>query len=240
MPPHRQLDIDPLERVHRYQRFYGGLIFDKLWSVGVRDTMLSPQLRPLRQDMVLAGRVLTVKMHNHAENEDVIRERGDRPWGGGPRQRLVMEAITPGCVICVDTGPSFLSAHWGEMSCHLAQSLGATGLLMAGNVRDTRIILRMHDFPVFTMGVVANAKTGWIVEQVEVPIYLPGHLRHSVLVNPGDFVFGDTDGVQVIPGALADEVMLRCEALLDDEDEERKRIRGGMSIDDIFGIYGGL
>ena len=240
MSHHRNVNLDPAERIRRYKRFHGGLVFDKLWSLGIRDTMLSPRFRPLRQDMVLFGHALTVKMHSHAENEQTIRERGDRPWGGGPRQRDVLEAVTPGCVICVDTGPSLLCAHWGEMSCHLAQSLGAAGLLMSGNVRDTRIILQMEGFPVFTIGVTANAKTGWVVEEVDVPIYVPGHLKHSVIINPGDYVFGDTDGVQVIPRDVADEVMLRCEELLDAEGEQRSRIREGMSIDDVFRIYGNL
>jgi len=236
----RHLDISPTERVRRYKRFYGGLVFDKLWSLGIRKTTLSQVLRPLRQDMVLAGHALTVKMHSHAEDEETIRARGDAGWGGGPRQKEVMKSVTPGCVICIDTGPSTLCAQWGEMSCHLAQTLGAAGVLVAGNVRDTKLILRMEDFPVFSMGVTANAKTGWVVREVGTPIYMPGHLEHSVKVFPGDFLFGDSDGVQVIPKEVVDEVMLRCEELLDSEDEERRRIRDGMKLDDVYKTYGNL
>jgi 4-hydroxy-4-methyl-2-oxoglutarate aldolase len=236
----RHLDIDARERNRRFARLYGGLVFDKLWSLGIRDTMLSPRFRPLLPDMLLAGHALTVKMHVHPESEETIRARGERGWGGGPRQREIMEAITPGCVICVDTGPNFLCAHWGEMSAHLARSLGAAGLLMAGNVRDTRILMQMCDFPVFTMGVTANAKTGWIVEEVNQPIYLPGHLRHSAIVRPGDYIFGDSDGVQVIPGDQADEVLLRCEELLDAEGGQRREIDEGLSIEEVYRRFGNL
>jgi len=236
----RRLDIDPMERVRRYKRFYGGLVFDALWSLGIRETMLSPGIHPLRDDMVLAGHALTVKIHNHAEDEETISSRGMRGWGGGPNQRKVMEAVTPGCVICAETGPNFLCAHWGEMSCHLAQNKGAAGVVIAGNIRDTRIILQMHDFPVFTMGTIANARTGWIVNEINEIIYMPGHLKHSVKVYPGDFLFGDTDGVQVIPAEAADEVMLRCEEILDKEIVQRKEIVGGMSIDDVYNQYGNL
>jgi 4-hydroxy-4-methyl-2-oxoglutarate aldolase len=232
--------LDPLARNRRYQRLYGGLVFDKLWALGIRDTMLSPQIRPLRQDMVLAGHALTVKMHSYPESEETLRARGEEGWGGGPKQREIMDAITPGCVICIDTGPNLLCAHWGEMSSHLAQSLGAEGIVLAGNVRDTRVILRMEDFPVFTLGVTANAKTGWIVEAVNEPIYMPGHLRHSVPVRPGDYLFGDSDGVQVIPAEVADDVLLRCEELLTSETEERRRILEGMSLDDVYRLYGNL
>ena len=239
--PHQSRDnVDPRERARRYRQFYGGLVFDVLWALGVKETMLSPRFFPLGQDVVLAGHALTVKMHSHAETAQMIRERGPRPWGGGPRQREILAAITPGCVICVDTGPSSLCAHWGELSSHLARTLGAEGLLMAGNVRDTRLITKMADFCVFTLGTTANAKTGWIVEEINVPIYMPGHLRHSVIIEPGDYVFGDTDGVQMIPRDLVDQVMCRCEALLADESEQREAMRKGLSVDDVFRIYGNL
>ncbi len=240
MADYRTLNIDPMERVRRYKRFYGGLVFDKLFSLGIRESMMAQSIHPLRSDMVIAGRALTVKMHSHADPEEVIVERGDRPWGGGPRQKLVMEAVTPGSVICIDTGPSSFCAQWGEMSCNLSKKLGATGVVVAGNVRDTRIILQMDDFPVFSMGTAVNARTGWIVNEINTPIYMPGHLKHSVKVFPGDFIFGDLDGVQVIPAEVVDEVMLRCEELLGAETEEREQIKGGMPLEDVYRNYGNL
>ena len=151
-----------------------------------------------------------------------------------------MEAVTPGCVICADTGPNNLVAQWGEMSCHLARNKGATGVVIAGNVRDTRIILRMEDFPVFTMGVVANARAGWIVNEINEIIYMPGHLRHSVRIFPGDFLFGDSDGVLAIPKDLTDEVMLRCEESLAREKCQRGEIVEGLGIEEVYRKYGSL
>jgi len=240
MPEFRTLEIDDVERVKRYKRFYGGLVYDKLYHLGYRETSLSSEIRPLRDTMILAGRALTVKMTSHAESEETIQERGTKPWGGGAMQRKVLESVQPGSVICVDTGPTFNVAHWGEMSAHLAQSHGATGLVMAGNVRDTRIILQMDDHPVFCMGSVPNARTGWIVTGVNIPVHMPGQLKHYVILFPGDFIFGDSDGVQVIPAAVVDEVMLLCEELLDEETEERKQIKAGMSVDDVFKTFGNL
>jgi regulator of RNase E activity RraA len=229
-----------MERVQRYKQFYGGLVFDKLWSLDIKETILSADVRPLHQRMILAGHALTVKMHSYAEEEEIIRARGNRGWGGGPKQKEVMKAITPGSVLCIDTGPNSLVAVWGEMSAHLAQNLGAVGVVVAGNVRDTRVLVQMKGFPVFSMGAVANAKAGWIVDKVNAPIYMPGHLKHSVKVFPGDFLFGDSDGVQVIPRYVMDEVMLLCEELLETETEERKRINEGLSLDDVYRIYGNL
>ena len=239
MPEIRHLDIDNLERVRRYKRFYGGLVFDKLWSLGIRENVLSQKIRPLRLDMVLAGPALTVKIHSHAEPEEIIRERGDRGWGGGPRQRKIMETIKHGDVVCIDTGPNLFAAQWGEMASHYAQTLGAAGVVTNGNLRDTRIILQMDDFPVFTMGVTPKARSGWIVNDINEPIFMPGHIKHSVEVFPGDFLFGDSDGVQVIPVEFVDEVILRCEELLDEETVQRKELRTAkMNVDEVYGKYG--
>ena len=238
---YRRLDLDPMERVDRYRRFYGGLVFDKLYALGFGETMLSQGIRPLRQDMILAGRALTVKMHSHAEDEETIINRGlETGWGGGPKQRRIMEAVTPGCVICIDSGPNSLVAQWGDMSSNLARSQGAVGVVTNGNVRDTRKILEMEDFPVFTAGTTANARTGWIVNEVNTAIYMPGHLKHSVKVFPGDFLFGDSDGVQVIPAQVVDEVMLKCEELLDTEREQRQKIRQGLKLEEVYRKYGNL
>ena len=68
----------------------------------------------------------------------------------------------------------------------------------------------MEDFPVFSLGITANARIGWIVEAVNEPIYMPGHLRHSLPLCPGDNLFGDSDGVALIPAKVADDGLLRC------------------------------
>ncbi len=67
MADYRTLNIDPMERVRRYKRFYGGLVFDKLFSLAIRESMMAQSIHPLRSDMVIAGRALTVKMHSHAD-----------------------------------------------------------------------------------------------------------------------------------------------------------------------------
>ncbi|MBI4530493.1 MAG: RraA family protein [Candidatus Latescibacteria bacterium] len=232
-----------MERVNRYKAFYGGCVSDALVRCGVYDSVLSPTFYPLRQDMILAGEALTVKLHTLAgeiltEEEQAAR---DAEWAriGSPQKRM-MKAVYPGCILCFDTGSDEQPAHFGEMSCTLAQSRGCVGLLIAGNIRDTRYVLMMQDFPVFTTGTRPNAFGGWQITHVQQPIYLPGHLTHYVKVTPRDFLFGDTDGVQVIPKEFVDEVMLICEEIVAKENEERRLIREGMPIDQVYTIYGDL
>ena len=56
----------------------------------------------------------------------------------------------------------------------------------------------------------------------------------------GDFIFGDNDGVQLIPERFVDEVLLRVEDIFNKENEERELIAGGMAIDEVYRVYGVL
>ncbi|MHB0857794.1 MAG: RraA family protein [Anaerolineae bacterium] len=243
----RHLDITDLERVERYRRAgYGGSVSDALAGLGVRDTVLSAQFKALRQGMQLVGRALPIKLHSLVEVTDPAeRAAMEKKWeaeGGHPQKRM-MRAVAesePGCILCFDCGGDMQPAQFGEMSCQLAYSHGCRGLLLAGNCRDTQYVLKMPDFPLFSFGTRPNAFGGWIIIEVDKPIFLPGHLTHYVPVHPGDFVFGDNDGVQIIPKALVDEVLLRIEATFEKENEERDLLAAGMPIDEVYRQFGVL
>ena len=146
----------------------------------------------------------------------------------------------PGSILCFDCGGDMQPAHFGEMSCQLANAHGCRGMLLAGNCRDTQYVLKMPDFPMFSFGTRPNAFGGWIVQEVNVPIFLPGHTTHYVKVCPGDYIFGDNDGVQLIPKDLVDEVLLRVEAIFAKENEEREQLASGMPIDEVYRVFGVL
>jgi regulator of RNase E activity RraA len=126
------------------------------------------------------------------------------------------------------------------MSCQLAHAHGCRGMLMAGCCRDTQYVLKMEDFPMFVFGTRPNAFGGWTILDVDVPIYLPGHITHYVRVAPGDYVFGDNDGVQVIPKAYIDEVLLRVEYIHESENKMRAQLAAGMPIDEVYSVFGVL
>ena len=65
--------------------------------------------------------------------------------------------------------------------------------------------------------------------------------RLYVVINPGDFIFGDSDGLQVIPKDYVDEVLLKVEEIFTFEEErERDLIANGMPIDDVYKRFGDL
>lgn len=240
----RRLEISDPERVARFrQAGYGGSVSDSLAALGIRDTVLSPRFRPLVADSVMAGRAVTVKIHSQvggmeaAVQEDVAADLDDHP------QRRMMQAIDDaedGTILCFDCGGDSQPAHFGEMSCQLAQAHGCRGLLLAGYCRDTRYVAAMRDFPVFSFGTRPNAFGGWSITEVNTSIFLPGHLTHYVRVDPGDFVFADLDGAQIIPGRAVDEVLLRVEEIFAIENEQREKLAAGMPIDEVYREYGVL
>ena len=244
----RKLNITDLERIQRFRHAgYGGSVSDALWMLGVKNTVFSPRFRPLRQGMQLVGRALPIKLHSVVERDLSAEERQaqEARWeaeGGHPQKRMMrtVAELADGTVLCFDCGGDMQPAHFGEMSCQLAYSHGCRGMLLAGNCRDTQYVLKMEDFPLYSFGTRPNAFGGWIITEVNRPIYLPGHLTHYVAVRPGDFIFGDNDGVQLIPAEFVDEVLLRVEATFEKENEERALIAGGMSVDEVYRLFGVL
>jgi 4-hydroxy-4-methyl-2-oxoglutarate aldolase len=246
--PIRHLEITDLERVQRFRTAgYGGSVSDALANLGVRDTIFSASFTPLRQGMQLVGRALPIKLHSLVERELTAEEKEEqqKKWeaeGGHPQKRMMETVATQedGSILCFDCGGDMQPAHFGEMSCQLAYAHGCRGMLLAGNCRDTQYVLKMPDFPLFSFGTRPNAFGGWIITEVNKPIYLPGHLTHYVRVMPGDFIFGDNDGVQLIPQDLVDEVLLRVEETFTKENEEREKLAAGMTMDEVYRIYGVL
>lgn len=239
-----KLDIDDLERVARFKKLYGGCVSDALHLKGITDTILDHSIRPLRAHDVIAGRALPIKWHSlapetHLTEEQYLKRKALWEKEGSPQKRMHTAAF-PGCVLVFDTGGDTQAAVFGEMSCNLAQSRGCVGVVNAGMTRDCRYVMKLENFPYFTRGTTPNAYGGWRVIDVNVPIYMPGHLRHYVIVNPGDFIFGDDDGLQVIPEPYVDEVLLKAEEIFAFEEKEREQIRNGMPIDKVYAEFGDL
>jgi 4-hydroxy-4-methyl-2-oxoglutarate aldolase len=240
----RHLNITDLERIERYRRAgYGGSVSDSLNSLDVRDSVFSSQFKALRQGMQLVGRALPIKLHSIPADELEQRVKQWEKDGVMHPQKLMMRTVAqskPGSILCFDCGGDMQPAQFGEMSCQLAYSHGCRGMLLAGNCRDTQYVLKMPDFPMFTFGTRPNAFGGWVITEVDKPIFLPGHLTHYVKVTPGDYIFGDNDGVQLIPQTLVDEVLLRVEDIFATENEEREQLAAGMPIDEVYKQFGVL
>jgi regulator of RNase E activity RraA len=181
---------DELFHLMRAQ-LYTAIVGDILDAKGRTHQFLPPQCQALRPDMVVAGRAMT------ALGADVFEEP-DPPFG------LMLEALDslkPNEVY-VAAGASQPYALWGELMSTAARARGATGAVLAGLIRDTNGILAMN-FPVFCHGRYAQDTRvrGKIIAH-HVPLEIGG-----VRVQPGDIVFGDIDGVLVVPREIEADVI---------------------------------
>ena len=148
---------------------------------------------------------------------------------------LMMQALDdlkPGEVY-VATGASPRYALWGEMMSTRAIHLGAAGAVVDGYSRDTRGILKLG-FPTISMGRYAQDQgaRGKVVDW-RVTVEIGG-----VAIWPGDLIFGDLDGVLVVPAAAEDEAIARALEKVRGENTVAKALREGMSATEAFDTYG--
>lgn len=209
------------------ERLFTAVIGDILDQLGYDKQFLPPQIQPLRSDMVTAGRALTVL---EADMNLVMDPRLiDKPFG------LMLEALDDlkenEVYICSGASPTY--ALWGELMATRAQQLGSVGAVVNGYSRDTKGILDLN-FPTFSYGSYAQdqAPRGKVVD-FRIPINVNG-----VVINPGDIVFGDMEGVCVIPREVEEEVISKALKKASEEKLVQRKIREGMSAFDAFSKYG--
>src|SRR5205814_6156197 len=148
---------------------------------------------------------------------------------------LMLEALDdlkPGEVY-IATGASPAYALWGELMSARAMKLGAAGAVVDGYSRDTRGILAL-DFPVFSYGRYAQDQgpRGKVID-FRCPIEING-----VRIEPGDIVFGDLDGVCVIPRKAERDVFNAALEKARGEKLVAKAVREGMSAVEAFERFG--
>lgn len=201
----------------RYRKLYGGLIFDVLEHLGYPNQAVSHQLTGLAPHMKLAGPAFTVKGTVSTEKDESKRYK---------RLAMIKQMSFP-CVEVRDAGTPFHVALYGELSATTARAHGAVGALIDGGTRDSAYLIRMG-FPVFARyRNPVEAFGRWMMLDYQVPIRIHGELIESIVVNPGDFIFGDLDGVVVIPQDLTLQVLEECERIIGIEDTAREEFARG-------------
>jgi RraA family protein len=125
------------------------------------------------------------------------------PAGEHPAVRQAADEAPTGAVIVVDGGGAVDRALWGDKMSKLALERGIAGLVVDGAVRDAEGIEALG-FPVFAAAVTPTPPRREADGELSVPIKCGG-----VTVQPGDFVYGDRDGVVVVPAALHDRMLER-------------------------------
>lgn len=213
-----KVDIQPLavsdeEICERLEKLYTGAINDVLREHCLMDQAMPNNILPLKMDMCRAGVAYTIRS---APNPTVGGEMNIRAQ--------MLDAMPKGCCVIWDAGIENEAAHWGEVMTASAIARGARMAVINGGLRDTRQVLA-QDFPVFYRYRTSNGSLGRTkITEYNVPLRIG-----KVYIKPGDFIFGDIDGVVVIPRAIALEVLERAEKIKSNEKEMRGMVYEGFS-----------
>ena len=204
------------------ERLYTPVVGDILDQMGYTHQFLPPEIKPLQPDMKLAGKAMTVLMI------DVFGPQ-KKPFG------LLTEALDqlqPN-EIYLATGGTQRCAYWGELLTATARVRGAVGAVLNGWHRDTPQVLAQH-WPVFSWGCYAqdsSVRTQVVDYRCDIEI-------GQATIHDGDLLFGDVDGVLVIPREVADEVLVKSFEKAAGEKAVRKAIEGGMTATAAFAKFG--
>ena len=211
-------------------RLFTAVIGDVLDQMGLMRQFLPAGIAPLVPGTVLAGRAMPVlEADVFCTADGAAGPLTDKPFG------LMLEALDDlrAGEVYVASGASPRYALWGELMATRARHLGAAGAVLDGYVRDAAGIEAL-DFPVFSRGLYAQDQgpRGKVID------FRCGLEVGGVRIAPGDLMFGDSEGVLVIPRAAEAEAIARALEKVRVEGEVEKAIRGGMSATEAFRTFG--
>lgn len=213
------------------RHLFTAVVGDILDALGHQHQFLPQAIKPLNSAWVLVGRALPVLEADYFAS---VAPAGNHPLSRQPFGLMfqALDDLKPNEVYLA-TGASFRYALWGGLMSTRARQLKAAGAILHGYSRDTNEILAM-DFPVWSCGTYAQdqGQRGKVVD-FRLPVEIDG-----VAVRPGDIIFGDRDGVLVIPHVAEEAAIRQALEKASAENEVRKAIELGMSATEAYRRFG--
>ena len=210
-------------------KLFPAVVGDVLDKMGYLHQFLPADIEPLDDDMVLAGRAMPV-----LEADIYDAEGSNSPLAGKPFGLMLeaLDSLKPGDIY-VAAGGSLKYAMFGELMSTRAKILGANGALVNGYIRDTKGIKALG-FPIFGRGKYAQDQgpRGQVIDY-NVTVEIAG-----IRIEPGALLFGDCEGVLVIPKAVEEEAIANSLEKAAMENTVEDAIKGGMSTVEAFKTYG--
>lgn len=208
------------------ENLYVPIVCDVLDSLGYRNQAMHQRLRPLdTENSIIVGRARTLRWME----TDYIE---DDPYN---LEIEAVDSLKKGDVIVHSTDFAGTNAPWGELMSTIAKRNGAVGCICDSMIRDCRKIVDMK-FPVFYGGIRPLDSLGrGRVMAYDVPVRCG-----DVVVNPGELIFTDFDGIVVVPREVEDKVLAIAVEKVMKEDQSRNDLLNGDSLRTVFNRYGVL
>ncbi len=210
-----------------WEKLFASVLSDALDAAGRMDQAMSPRIRPIDDTLVMWGRARTGR---YTEVDAVAA--GEDPY---ELEIQIVDDLKPGEIAVFGCGGSTRIAPWGSLLSTACRARRAVGCVTDGFVRDV-VEIRAMGLPVFHGGIAPlDSKGRGHVTAIDVPIVCDG-----VKVSPGDLVFGDADGVVVVPRQIESEVLRIAFDKINSEDHTLKELQDGAYLRDVFAKYGVL
>lgn len=204
---------------------YSGIISDVLDGMGYRNQALAGGISPLTDDTVIFGPAFTsigTTVYSMPENPLVA-------------QCKVVDQLGEDEIYVLVTRGDYNCAVFGELFATAVNARKGAGVLLDGYARDVKALKEMK-FPLLYKGRdVRTSKGRCEINECQIPVILDG-----VTIRPGDYIFGDIDGVIVIPKEVAEEVIRQAAETVEKENEVRTRLLNGSTLQKAYEEIGAI